>query len=158
MYAIQPPTRPRFRLEHKRSSHIFEICLPPEVSSWMKQTVVVSFWGILHDYTFRSVYMSLSTLVFRKPKLAHFIYIYVLRSFTSVLLCALCAELIGWLGNIATLTSLVVVWALYLWDSAHAWMYWCPRVVPRASGESARTWLYTSHHASGYVQTCTDEA
>ena len=29
--------------------------------------------GILHDYTFCSVYMSLSTLVFRKPKLAHFI-------------------------------------------------------------------------------------
>ena len=25
------------------SSHIFEICLPPEDSLWMKQTVVVSF-------------------------------------------------------------------------------------------------------------------
>ena len=30
-------TRPRFRLEHKRSSPIFEICLPPEDSLWMKQ-------------------------------------------------------------------------------------------------------------------------
>ena len=34
---------PTFRLEHKRSSHIFEICLPPDDSLWMKQTVVVSF-------------------------------------------------------------------------------------------------------------------
>ena len=33
-----------------------------------------------------------------------------------------------------------------------------PRVVPHASGESTRTWLYTSHHVSGYVQSCTDEA
>ena len=43
MHTIQPPTRPRFRLEHKRSPHIFEICLSPEDSLWMKQTVVVSF-------------------------------------------------------------------------------------------------------------------
>ena len=34
---------PTFRLEHKRSSQIFEICLPPEDFLWMKQTVVVSF-------------------------------------------------------------------------------------------------------------------
>ena len=30
----------------------------------MKQAVVVSFWVILHDYTFRSVYTSLSTLLY----------------------------------------------------------------------------------------------
>ena len=55
-------TLPRFLLEHKNSSHIFEICLPPEDSPWMKQDVVVR--DILHDYTFRTVYMSLSILLY----------------------------------------------------------------------------------------------
>ena len=36
---IHAPTFP----PHEKSSHIFEICLPPEDSFWMKQTVVVSF-------------------------------------------------------------------------------------------------------------------
>ena len=44
MHAILMTTPPRFLLEHKNSSHVFEIVrLPPEDSSWMKQAVVVSF-------------------------------------------------------------------------------------------------------------------
>ena len=61
MHAIWTPTRPRFLLKH-RSSHVFEFFLPPKHFTWkLVPTVVVSFWGIFHDYTFRSVYMSLST-------------------------------------------------------------------------------------------------
>ena len=41
MHAILMTTLPRFLLEHKNSSHFFEICLPPEDSPWMKQAVVV---------------------------------------------------------------------------------------------------------------------
>ena len=36
MHAIQLPTQPRFLLEHKKSSHIFEIFLLPEDSFLMK--------------------------------------------------------------------------------------------------------------------------
>ena len=43
MHATLMTTLPRFLLEHKNSSDFFEICLPPEDSPWMKQTVVVSF-------------------------------------------------------------------------------------------------------------------
>ena len=43
MHAILMTTLPRFLLEHKNSSHFFEICLPPENSPWMKQAIVVSF-------------------------------------------------------------------------------------------------------------------
>ena len=50
-------TLPRFLLEHKNSLHVFEVL--DETGSSGK------FRGILHDYTFCSVYMSLSTLVFR---------------------------------------------------------------------------------------------
>ena len=43
MHAILTTRLPRFLLEHKNSSHVFEIYVPPEDSPGMKQTVVVSF-------------------------------------------------------------------------------------------------------------------
>ena len=43
MHAILMTTLPHFLLEHKNSTHFFEICLPPEDSPWMKQAVGVSF-------------------------------------------------------------------------------------------------------------------
>ena len=46
-----------------------------EDSFWMKQTVVVSFWGTLHDYMFCSIYMSLSTLVLANQNQQTLLYI-----------------------------------------------------------------------------------
>ena len=43
MHAILTTTLPRFPVEHENSSHVFEICLPPDDSPWMKRAVVVSF-------------------------------------------------------------------------------------------------------------------
>ena len=42
MHATLMTILPRFLLEHKNSSHFFEICLPPEDSPWMKKAVAVT--------------------------------------------------------------------------------------------------------------------
>ena len=41
MHDILTATLPRSLLEHKNSAYVFEICLLPEDSPWMKQAVVI---------------------------------------------------------------------------------------------------------------------
>ena len=60
MHAILMTTLSRFLLEHKNSSHFFEICLPPEDSPRMKQAVAVSFevfCMIICVYVYKYVYV-----------------------------------------------------------------------------------------------------
>ena len=50
---------PRFLLKHKRSPHVFEICLPPQTACSGK---FLRYFARL--YILLSVYMSLSTLLY----------------------------------------------------------------------------------------------
>ena len=79
MHAILTTTLPRFLLEHKNSSHVFEICLLSEDSPWMKLVVMVKFEIFI---CFNIVLKELRNSEFLPPmgRLFHSYYIAVKKS------------------------------------------------------------------------------
>ncbi len=81
------------------------------------------------------------------------------RSFTyyapslRCMLSTLCAELVGVHSQYCKArVPLAHLSTLAPWHSAHAWMRWCLRVAPHASGESTLMWLNTG---SSRMYACT---